>query len=66
MSVGELAINEVKSPCISVCALNDDGVCIGCWRSVDEIAAWSSLDNEKKREVVKLAQQRARDSGQWL
>ncbi|MET0378438.1 MAG: DUF1289 domain-containing protein [Spongiibacteraceae bacterium] len=56
----------VKSPCISVCALNDDGICIGCWRSVDEIAAWSELDNEHKREVVRSAQQRARESGNWL
>jgi predicted Fe-S protein YdhL (DUF1289 family) len=57
---------EVKSPCISVCALNDDGVCIGCWRNVDEIAEWSALGNEQKRDVIKRAQQRARESGNWL
>lgn len=58
--------DTVKSPCISVCALNDDGVCIGCWRSVDEIAAWSSLDDERKREVIRAAQRRAKESGNWL
>lgn len=56
----------VKSPCISVCALNDDGLCIGCWRTVDEIAAWSSLDDERKREVIKAAHKRAVESGNWL
>jgi predicted Fe-S protein YdhL (DUF1289 family) len=65
MSESELK-TEVKSPCISVCALNDDGVCIGCWRTVDEIARWTVLDNERRRDVVRLAQQRARAAGQWL
>lgn len=64
-SVKEI-VAAVKSPCVSVCALNDDGMCIGCWRSVDEIAAWSELDNERKREIVRKAQQRARESGNWL
>ena len=59
-------MSEIKSPCISVCALNDDGLCIGCWRTADEIAAWSSLDDDDKRGVVKIAQQRARESGNWL
>lgn len=59
-------VDVVKSPCISVCALSDDGICIGCWRSVDEIAVWSELDNERKREVVKNACQRAKESGNWL
>lgn len=61
----ELA-KEVKSPCISVCALNDDGICIGCWRSVDEIAAWSELDQQSRLEIVRSAHQRARESGNWL
>jgi predicted Fe-S protein YdhL (DUF1289 family) len=59
-------IAEVKSPCISVCALDDDGICIGCWRTDDEIASWIDLDNDRRREVVRLAQQRAREAGQWL
>jgi len=66
MSEQKTIVKEVKSPCISVCALNDDGLCIGCWRTVDEIAAWSSLDNEGKQDVVRLAQRRARESGSWL
>ena len=59
-------MTEVKSPCISVCALNDDGVCIGCWRTVEEIADWSALDNEQKVRVIQRAHQRAKESGNWL
>ncbi len=58
-------MTEVASPCVSICALDDDGICIGCWRNVDEIAAWRLLDNNQRREVLKLAAQRCRDANPW-
>ena len=42
----------VKSPCISVCALNEQDLCIGCWRSIDEIAGWARMSEVQKREVM--------------
>ena len=43
----------VPSPCINVCQLNDTGThCIGCQRSVDEIANWSQYSNAQKRIVL--------------
>ena len=42
----------VPSPCISVCTLDGSGrVCLGCFRTVDEIAGWSRLDDDEKRAV---------------
>lgn len=36
---------ERHSPCIGVCKLDEGtGLCIGCARTVDEIAQWPSLD----------------------
>jgi hypothetical protein len=36
------------------------GYCEGCWRTIDEIAAWSKLDDEAKRCVwLALAQRRS-------
>ncbi|HCS29117.1 MAG TPA: DUF1289 domain-containing protein [Spongiibacteraceae bacterium] len=51
----------VKSPCISVCALDPDDICTGCFRSLREIGDWSSYSNDEKREVVTEARQRMRD-----
>lgn len=48
----------VKSPCINVCALDDDDVCVGCFRSMREITDWSEYSSDKKREVIAQAQQR--------
>ena len=42
----------VASPCNSICTLNDDDICIGCYRSADEIRNWSFLDNEQKLDVL--------------
>ena len=46
------------SPCISVCALDDDGVCIGCYRSAEEIADWSMVSAGEKQEIVERARER--------
>jgi len=43
----------VPSPCISVCVMDAAGVlCLGCFRTLDEIAAWSLLDADTKRGVL--------------
>jgi hypothetical protein len=54
--------DEVSSPCIGVCALDERDVCIGCYRSAAEIAAWSSLGNEEKRAVLARADRRYRET----
>ncbi|MGF6769440.1 putative Fe-S protein YdhL (DUF1289 family) [Paraburkholderia sp. GAS199] len=42
----------VPSPCISVCRMDAaTGWCEGCLRTIDEIAGWSSFDDEAKRAV---------------
>lgn len=50
----------VQSPCVSVCALDVNDVCIGCYRSASEIAAWSSLSEDEKRAVIERADHRYR------
>lgn len=43
----------VASPCVSVCRLDAGGrICVGCWRTIDEIAAWGRLDDEERRRVL--------------
>ncbi len=50
---GEPETQEVvPSPCVSICALDENDICIGCFRSGWEISQWGRLDNEGKREVL--------------
>ena len=44
----------VASPCINVCQMTADGVCEGCFRTLDEIACWSIFDDEEKIAVLTL------------
>jgi len=50
---------EVPSPCISICRMNAvTGLCEGCFRTRDEIAAWSSAGENGKRRIWSLIDER--------
>jgi predicted Fe-S protein YdhL (DUF1289 family) len=57
---------RVKSPCISVCVLNDADVCTGCYRHSSEIVDWLVFNEEEKREVLVRCGQRRKDSGRLI
>lgn len=56
----------VASPCVSLCALDEQDICIGCQRSADEITRWGRMDNAERREVLARCHERARLNGQLL
>ena len=50
----------VPSPCVSVCRMDvASGLCEGCLRTLDEIAAWGGLPESDKRAVWARIEQRA-------
>ncbi|WP_210712560.1 DUF1289 domain-containing protein [Pseudomonas sp. MWU349] len=53
----------VASPCVSICALDEQDTCTGCQRTVDEITRWSRMDNAERRAVLALCHERAKSSG---
>ena len=52
----------VPSPCNSVCRMDPDGrYCVGCLRTLEEIAGWPGFDDARRRLVwQQLRQRRAR------
>jgi predicted Fe-S protein YdhL (DUF1289 family) len=56
----------VSSPCVSLCALDEDDVCVGCQRSADEIRRWGLMNNDERRQVLRQCAERARASGQLI
>lgn len=53
----------VPSPCLSVCRMDRSrAVCEGCWRSIDEIAAWSRMADADKLVVWERIESRQRDA----
>ena len=40
---------DIKSPCVKICTL-ENGVCIGCGRTQDEIREWVIMtDNQREK-----------------
>lgn len=56
----------IVSPCVQVCALDDDDICIGCQRNVAEITRWARMDNTERRQVLVLCHERAKAQGVLL
>ena len=42
----------VTSPCVSICLLNDEDICVGCYRSAEEIRQWMNMDDDCRRDVL--------------
>jgi hypothetical protein len=50
---------RVESPCIDVCRIDvATGLCEGCLRTIDEIAAWGTLDAPARRAILDRLPQR--------
>jgi predicted Fe-S protein YdhL (DUF1289 family) len=53
--------SSVPSPCTHLCRINPDTLwCDGCLRTLDEIAAWPCMDDDQKRAVWALLDERRR------
>ena len=46
---------RVESPCVRKCTLDVDDVCVGCFRSIEDICAWGGADNSRRREILQQA-----------
>jgi len=52
--------NQVPSPCMSICALDEDNICVGCYRSVVEIREWALMDDDERRTVLEKSNERSK------
>ncbi|XVN20991.1 DUF1289 domain-containing protein [Pseudomonas corrugata] len=48
----------VSSPCTGVCKLDEQKVCLGCFRHVEDIREWRSADDGRRRVICAEAAQR--------
>lgn len=45
--------DEVQSPCTKICVIHPSaGVCVGCFRTMEEIAGWTRLSADQRRAVL--------------
>jgi uncharacterized protein len=55
---------DIPSPCVGVCELDPTtGLCAGCMRTLDEIAAWPAATSEERLAIVRRLRARRRAVG---
>lgn len=58
--IAAAAGDDLPSPCVSVCRMDAERVfCIGCLRTIPEIAGWSRADAASKRSIWHAIELRA-------
>lgn len=48
----------IASPCIRNCCLDDQDVCLGCGRSLDEIRRWGQANDGERLAILERARLR--------
>lgn len=48
----------VASPCVRRCTLDQDDVCVGCGRTLDDIRQWGKMSEAQRADCVARATQR--------
>lgn len=48
-----MAAPSISTPCIKVCVVDgESGLCLGCLRTLPEIAGWGRLSEDERRAVM--------------
>ena len=43
---------KIKSPCVNNCCLDQEDICLGCYRHIKEIVGWKNLSDEDKKSIL--------------
>jgi predicted Fe-S protein YdhL (DUF1289 family) len=59
-------MSSVLSPCVRNCCLNEDEICLGCFRSLSEITGWHQADDQQRLVILKTVETRHKEYQQKL
>jgi predicted Fe-S protein YdhL (DUF1289 family) len=55
--------DPLASPCVRNCCLDEDNVCMGCGRSLQEIVAWGTSSDGEKAATLERSRARLQSRG---
>jgi predicted Fe-S protein YdhL (DUF1289 family) len=47
---------------VSICALDENDLCVGCYRTGEEITRWGAYSNDERRQVLQKVGERERSA----
>ena len=63
-TTGQAAAAAVETPCVQICVIDDvDGLCVGCARTLTEIAEWGNYSAAQRSTVMAQLPARRRENG---
>ncbi|MFV0594771.1 DUF1289 domain-containing protein [Shewanella sp.] len=52
--------NHLEHPCVRNCCLDQQDICMGCFRHLDEILAWSAMTQAERYDCsLRMAERKA-------
>ena len=43
----------METPCVNICLLDSEtGLCVGCGRTIEEIASWAAMSDRERRAIM--------------
>lgn len=51
-------LEDVESPCVRNCCLDENDICLGCFRSYDEILQWHQATVSEKQAILERSSER--------
>ena len=51
-------MTAINSPCVNVCRMQGT-LCLGCYRTLNEIALWSQMSDAEKQQVLSQVAERS-------
>lgn len=58
--IGKNMTGIVPSPCVSICSMNEEELCIGCYRTAKEIREWLLMEDDERMDVIAKSAERSR------
>ena len=49
-----MIVDPIPSPCVNNCCLNEEDICLGCFRSLDEMLAWGAASNAQRQAILDM------------
>ena len=50
--------SRMNFPCVRNCCLDNDDICLGCFRALHEITGWNEADEAERRTILERSEQR--------
>lgn len=54
----QTAAPQISTPCVGVCTLDAQGLCMGCFRTTNEIMSWLTYSEGERLSIMAQLEQR--------